>query len=463
MHRPEAQTPSSRRQLARNADSAAATSASWSAVGADLLDQLADLGGVLDVALLVDRGSRRCRRRRRSRSGRAGPRAWCARSAAGRSRSRTGGRASARPRRSAVQARTHSSVSAVGASPASPPAASTKPSQRRTWPSSSAAWRRSSGRSGSASAAVGADRRDRLDGVAVLARVAGELLGGQLPVRPALVEGMAKDVPPLATALDPLPDPFVHACSPFASARSTRELSITTVGLRALYDPRPLRPERDNIAAPVLPPRLRWLNAERPPVLAELTAAGPGARPLLRLRPAQQRPRAALRRSPGTSATATRGWRRSASTRPASSSPASAAALGAGARAARGRATRSPTTPLRGLARLRLRGLAVAVPLGPGRRAALVSLRRGRVRGDRGGDRRGAGRARPGLRRPRRRSSRCARPTRPGRWSPRRAEEVLPGGSLDRAVARAGPAGRSSSTTRPAAPTPRSTARASCG
>ncbi len=36
-----------------------------------------------------------------------------------------------------------------------------------------------------------------------------------------------------------------------------------------------MRPERDNIAAPVLPPRLRWLNAERPPVLAELTAAGP--------------------------------------------------------------------------------------------------------------------------------------------------------------------------------------------
>jgi hypothetical protein len=36
-----------------------------------------------------------------------------------------------------------------------------------------------------------------------------------------------------------------------------------------------VRPERDNIAAPVLAPRLRWLNAERPPVLAELTAAGP--------------------------------------------------------------------------------------------------------------------------------------------------------------------------------------------
>jgi hypothetical protein len=36
-----------------------------------------------------------------------------------------------------------------------------------------------------------------------------------------------------------------------------------------------LRPERADIAAPVLPPRLRWLNAERAPVLAELTAAGP--------------------------------------------------------------------------------------------------------------------------------------------------------------------------------------------
>jgi hypothetical protein len=43
-----------------------------------------------------------------------------------------------------------------------------------------------------------------------------------------------------------------------------------------------LRPPRDNIAAPVLPPRLRWLRpegaqerAERAPVLAELTAAGP--------------------------------------------------------------------------------------------------------------------------------------------------------------------------------------------
>jgi hypothetical protein len=36
-----------------------------------------------------------------------------------------------------------------------------------------------------------------------------------------------------------------------------------------------MRPERDNIAAPELPGRLRWLNADRAPRMAELTAAGP--------------------------------------------------------------------------------------------------------------------------------------------------------------------------------------------
>lgn len=34
-------------------------------------------------------------------------------------------------------------------------------------------------------------------------------------------------------------------------------------------------PERDNIAAPELPGRLRWCNADRSPKMAELTAAGP--------------------------------------------------------------------------------------------------------------------------------------------------------------------------------------------
>jgi len=36
-----------------------------------------------------------------------------------------------------------------------------------------------------------------------------------------------------------------------------------------------MRPERENIAAPEFPGRLRWLNAERAPRMVELTAAGP--------------------------------------------------------------------------------------------------------------------------------------------------------------------------------------------
>jgi hypothetical protein len=41
------------------------------------------------------------------------------------------------------------------------------------------------------------------------------------------------------------------------------------------YDPARMRPERADIAAPEFPGRLRWLNAERKPVMSELTAAGP--------------------------------------------------------------------------------------------------------------------------------------------------------------------------------------------
>ena len=36
-----------------------------------------------------------------------------------------------------------------------------------------------------------------------------------------------------------------------------------------------MRPERDNIAAPELPGRIKWLNREEPPKMAALTAAGP--------------------------------------------------------------------------------------------------------------------------------------------------------------------------------------------
>lgn len=42
-----------------------------------------------------------------------------------------------------------------------------------------------------------------------------------------------------------------------------------------IYDPRPVRPERANIAAPELPGRLPWLGVEREPRMAELCAAGP--------------------------------------------------------------------------------------------------------------------------------------------------------------------------------------------
>ena len=67
----------------------------------------------------------------------------------------------------------------------------------------------------------GADLGDRLDRVPVLARVARQLVGGQLSIRPAAVEGVAEDVPPLTAALNPVPGPFVHLARPFRKARST--------------------------------------------------------------------------------------------------------------------------------------------------------------------------------------------------------------------------------------------------
>ena len=417
---------------------------------------------MLDVAGLVDAEVGGARRRRRSRSGRAGPRAWCARS--------RGWPLSIAYRRtsvasapsSAVQARTHSAVSVVGASVASPPAASTKPSQRRTWPSSSAAWRRSSGRSGSASAALGADRRDRLDRVAVLARVAGQLVARSAHRRPALVEGVAKDVPPLATALDPLPDPLVHV-RPFRRlARRTASITPARRAPAASTITGRCARERDNIAAPELPGRLRWLERRARAAAGRAHRGRPGARPLLRLRPAQQRPRAALRGRLGPSATATPGWPRSASTRRGFAFTGERAALGPALERLGVRHPVADDSRLRGLARLRLQGLAVAVPLGPGRGAALVSLRRGRVRGDRGGDRGGAAPRSTRLRAAG--AARAAAAERRARGAGRAAERGgLPGRLADasrgepRATAR-----RSSSTTRPAARTPRSTARASC-
>ena len=168
-----------------------------------------------------------------------------------------------------------------------------------------------------------------------------------------------------------------------------------------------MRPHRDNIAAPVLPPGCAGC-ARRAPACSRARPGDrrahrrrPAAGPLLRLRPAQQRPRAPLRRSPGTeryreAGLATLGH------------PLAPLRLHRRARRRSAPALERLGSPppgrrrlrLRGLARLRLQGLAVALPLGPGRRAALVSLRRGRVRGDRAGDRRRAGGARPAASQP---------------------------------------------------------------
>ena len=179
------------------------------ALGGDLLDQLPDLGGVFDVAGRVLAEVRGRRRRRRTRtgpeSGTLGPRdrglaALDRVEAHQRLVDLTGGGPSpyalARLRGRRVVA--------------SPPAARTNPSQSATWARSSSACSPSSGRPGSPSAASALSSAIAAHGVAVLARVAGELIGAQIPGRPAAVEGMAEDVPPLTAALNPIPGACVH-------------------------------------------------------------------------------------------------------------------------------------------------------------------------------------------------------------------------------------------------------------
>ena len=92
----------------------------------------------------------------------------------------------------------------------------------------------------------------------------------------------------------------------------------------------------------------------------------------------------------------------------------------------------------RDLAGLRLPRLALAVPLGPRRRPALVPPRRGRLRGDRAGDPRGA-RARPATRARtgRRRWSRCGPATRRAREWRCRSAELFPGGGPEQPWRRA--------------------------
>ncbi len=148
---------------------------------------------------------------------------------------------------------------------------------------------------------------------------------------------------------------------------------------------RPMRPERDNIAAPELPGRIKWLNRSEPPTMAELTAAGPV---LVHFwDPTQLNSVRALpyiaewnrRYSPLGLTTLGIHSPRFAFTADATVATDAIERLGV-EHAGRARPR------LRDLARLRLQGLAVAVLLGPGRRAAVGAQRRGRVPGDRGGD-----------------------------------------------------------------------------
>ena len=59
------------------------------------------------------------------------------------------------------------------------------------------------------------------------------------------------------------------------AARLSGSRGAPTASGSAVYSARLVRPERSNIAAPVLPGRIRWLNAEAAPNMAELTATGP--------------------------------------------------------------------------------------------------------------------------------------------------------------------------------------------
>ena len=85
------------------------------------------------------------------------------------------------------------------------------------------------------------------------------------------------------------------------STRSIRRLGVlaggelpASDGDKATQDNvRGVRPGRDNIAAPDLPAELSWIGPE-PDSMPALTAGGPGAGPLLRLRPAEQRAHPAL-------------------------------------------------------------------------------------------------------------------------------------------------------------------------
>ena len=238
------------------------------------------------------------------------------------------------------------------------------------------------GRSGVGGA--GAEAGDRGGRVTVLTRVSRQLLARQLPGRPALIERVLENVPLGAGGLDSVPDALAHSVSPLFGAGSAIRIVI-----------------RSGDASPTPGHRRAGASARaslgRPREPTDLDGGAdrgrPGAGPLLRLRPAQQRPHAPLRVRVG----------------PPLPRGGPGDDRGAGAalpvrRRLRGGGSRDRTSRDRlpggarrrpgALARLRLRGLAQPLPLGEGRGPALVSLRRGVLPRYRGGDPGGAARAR---------------------------------------------------------------------
>ena len=186
----------------------------------------------------------------------------------------------------------------------------------------------------------------------------------------------------------------------------------------------------------------------------------PGARPLPRLRPAQQRPHPALPERVG--APLPRGGPER-DRRPGAALPLRRRRGGRGRRAGRagGRVPGRDRRRARPLARLRLRGLAQPLPLEPRRRPRLGPLRRGRVPGDRRWrSRRSCARSTP-CARCRSRWRRCAPTDAPGRLGDRPHPRGLPGRLLGAALdGGRGRRGAGARLRRRAAPSRRSRARA---
>ena len=112
---------------------------------------------------------------------------------------------------------------------------------------------------------VGAELRERLGRVAVLARVACELVGGQLAGGPAKVEGVLEHVVLVLGSVRFAPRRLrSRSASSLLKVHHDRELIL----------PRPMRPPRQDIAAPPFPPGLAWVGG-REPRLDRLVTVGP--------------------------------------------------------------------------------------------------------------------------------------------------------------------------------------------